>query len=49
MKNVPELFGNLVFNEETMRQRLPQSVFLAMLRSIEEGNCLLYTSPSPRD
>ena len=37
MKNVPELFGNLVFNEETMRQRLPQSVFLAMLRSIEEG------------
>ena len=37
MKNVPEIFGNLVFNEEVMRQRLPQSVFQAMLRIIEEG------------
>ena len=37
MINVPEIFGNMVFNEEVMRQRLPQSVFQAMLRIIEEG------------
>ncbi len=37
MKNVPEIFGSQVFNEEVMRQRLPQSVFQAMLRIIEEG------------
>ena len=37
MKNVPEIFGNMVFNEEVMRQRLPQSVFQAMLHIIEEG------------
>jgi len=37
MKNVPELFGSMVFNEEVMRQRLPREVFSSLKKTMEEG------------
>ena len=36
-KNIPELFGCMVFNEEVMRQRLPHEVFRSLLKTIEQG------------
>ncbi|MBQ9098291.1 MAG: glutamine synthetase III [Clostridia bacterium] len=36
-KNVPELFGSMVFNEEVMRQRLPYEVFKSLKKTVEEG------------
>ena len=36
-KNVPLLFGNMVFNEEVMRQRLPREVCKSLLKTMEEG------------
>ena len=36
-KNIPELFGSMVFNEEVMRQRLPHEVFRSLLKTIEQG------------
>ncbi len=36
-KNVPELFGNMVFNEEVMRQRLPREVSQSLMKTMEEG------------
>ena len=35
--NVPELFGSLVFNEEVMRERLPDDVYRSLLNTIEAG------------
>ena len=37
MKNVPELFGCMVFNEDVMRQRLPKQVFLSLTETVAEG------------
>ena len=37
MKNVPELFGSMVFNEEVMRARLPREVCKSLLKTMEEG------------
>ncbi len=36
-KNVPEIFGSMVFNEDVMRQRLPREVFKSLTKTIEEG------------
>ncbi len=36
-KNIPELFGCMVFNEEVMRQRLPEEVYLSLHKTVEEG------------
>ena len=36
-KNVPEIFGCMVFNEEVMRQRLPEDVFNSLRRTVEQG------------
>lgn len=37
MKNIPELFGCMVFNEDVMRQRLPEQVFLSLTKTVAEG------------
>ena len=37
VKNVPELFGNMVFNEEVMRQRLPREVCKSLMKTMAEG------------
>ena len=38
--NVPELFGSDVFNEATMKQRLPEAVYLAWRSCIDTGSQL---------
>ena len=35
MKNVPELFGSLVFNNEVMKERLPKDTYKALRRTID--------------
>ena len=36
-KNVPEFFGCMVFNDEVMRERLPEDVYESLQRSVEQG------------
>ena len=40
MKNVPELFGSMVFNDAVMRDRLPEDVYKSLRKTIEEGTDL---------
>ena len=40
MKNVPELFGSLVFNNEVMKERLPKDTYKALRRTIDMGKSL---------
>ena len=40
IRNLPELFGSDVFNEYTMKQRLPEDVYSAWKRCIAEGTHL---------
>ena len=35
--NVPKIFGSLVFNEEVMKERLPEAVYQSLLNTIEAG------------
>ena len=37
MTNVPEIYGSLVFNESTMRERLPKTTYKQLMRTIKEG------------
>lgn len=37
MSNVPELFGSLVFNETTMKERLPKQTYKALQKTMKEG------------
>ncbi len=36
-KNVPQMFGSMVFNEEVMRQRLPREVCKSLMKTMAEG------------
>ena len=40
IRNLPELFGSDVFNAYTMKQRLPEDVYTAWKRCIDEGTHL---------
>lgn len=40
MSNVPELSGSLVFNDTTMKERLPKDVYKALKKTIDEGKSL---------
>ncbi len=40
MKNVPEFFGSLVFNDKEMKERLPADTYKALKKTIEEGKSL---------
>ena len=40
MINVPEIFGSLVFNEKVMKERLPEDIFNAVLKSVKDGTSL---------
>ena len=40
MKNIPELFGSMVFNDEAMRARLPKDVYKVLKRTISQGTHL---------
>ena len=37
MKNVPEKFGSMVFNDQVMRERLPKEVYKSLLNTIATG------------
>ncbi|MBQ6380673.1 MAG: glutamine synthetase III [Clostridia bacterium] len=37
MKNVPEMFGSLCFNEAVMKQRLPKETYQALKKTIDEN------------
>ena len=40
MTSVPHIFGSLVFNEETMKERLPKATYKALKNTIENGQAL---------
>ena len=40
MKNVPEIFGSLVFNREVMKKRLPEDVYKSIKHTIQRGDDL---------
>ena len=40
MSTVPEMFGSKVFNDATMRQRLPKETYKALKKTIDNGEPL---------
>ena len=40
METVADYFGSMVFNDETMRERLPKDVYKALKKTIAEGKDL---------
>ena len=40
MKNIPEHFGELVFGDAIMKERLPEDIYAAMKRTIVDGRSL---------
>ena len=40
VKNIPELFGSMVFNDTVMRQRLPEDVYKALKETMSQGTHL---------
>ncbi|MBE6692416.1 MAG: glutamine synthetase type III [Ruminococcaceae bacterium] len=40
MKNIPEIFGSLVFNREVMKKRLPEDVYKSIKHTIQRGDDL---------
>ena len=40
MRDVPEIFGSLVFNDDVMSARLPREIYESLHRTIEEGKSL---------
>ncbi len=39
-KNVPELFGSMVFNDDVMRERLPKEVYKSLTKTIATGKTI---------
>jgi len=37
MTNVPEIFGSMVFNQKTMKDRLPKETFKALKKTLDDG------------
>lgn len=40
VKNVPEIFGCMVFNEDVMKERLPEDVFKSLIKTIATGKTI---------
>ena len=40
MKDIPELFGSMVFNDQVMQERLPAETYQALRRTVENGRRL---------
>ncbi len=40
METVADYFGSLVFNDETMKNRLPKDVYKALKKTVAEGKDL---------
>ena len=39
-KDIPALYGSLVFNDKVMRNKLPKDVYKALRKTIENGTHL---------
>ena len=39
-KNIPEIFGSMVFNDKVMKERLPAEAYAAVRRAIDDGTPL---------
>ena len=39
-KNIPEIFGSMVFNDDVMRERLPADVYASLSTTIQRGTAL---------
>ena len=40
MKNIPELFGSMVFSDEVMREKLPKDIYRALKKTMSQGTHL---------
>ncbi len=40
MLNIPEMFGNMVFSDTVMRERLPKEVYKSLIKTIERGKAI---------
>ncbi len=40
MKNIPEIFGSMVFDDAAMKSRLPKETYETLLRTIKDGRTL---------
>ena len=40
MVDIPKLFGSMVFNDEVMRERLPEDIYSALKKTMDEGTHL---------
>ena len=40
MKNIPDIFGSMVFNDDVMRERLPEDVYESLSTTIRQGTPL---------
>ena len=40
MKNVPELFGSMVFHDDVMREKLPKDIYKALKKTMSQGTHL---------
>ncbi len=40
MKEIPVLFGSMVFNDQVMKERLPEDTYRALMRTMENGRRL---------
>mgnify|MGYP002513014512 FL=1 len=40
VKNVPEMFGCMVFNDDVMRERLPEDIYESLSKTIATGKTI---------
>ncbi len=40
MQSVPEIFGSLVFNDKVMKERLPKDAYVALKKTVKNGEAL---------
>ena len=40
MKNIPNLFGDMVFNDAVMQSRLPKDIYKALKKTMSQGTHL---------
>lgn len=40
MKNIPDLFGSMVFNDDVMREKLPKDIYKALKKTMSQGTHL---------
>ena len=46
-KDIPSLYGSLVFTDKVMRDKLPKDMYKALKKTIENGTHWSWTSQTP--